>query len=152
MQRKQKKRKKNKFVHVSALPNQFKKALTHICNTYKWVVEGSPTLHTAEKKSSTLINVFRRQQARGRHLRSPQLSRELSRPADIGWSPGCPDVAQYNKPHTWWGGESKLKNSHTHTKPMCCTCFRCFLSSPDSGSGRGGRISAFVGAITCKEV
>lgn len=105
MQRKQKKRKKNKFVHVSALPNQFKKALTHICNTYKWVVEGSPTLHIAEKKSSTLINVFRRQQARGWRLRSPQLSRELSRPADIGWSPGCPDVAQYNKPHTWWGGK-----------------------------------------------
>lgn len=31
------------------------------------------------------------------------------------------------------------------------TCFRCFFSSIASGSGRGGRISAFVGAITCRE-
>lgn len=31
------------------------------------------------------------------------------------------------------------------------TCFRCFLSSIASGSGRGGRISALVGAITCVE-
>lgn len=35
---------------------------------------------------------------------------------------------------------------------MGCTCLRCFLSSIDSSSGRGGRISALVGAITWKEV
>lgn len=29
------------------------------------------------------------------------------------------------------------------------TCFKCFLSSPASGSGRGGNISALVGAMTC---
>lgn len=29
------------------------------------------------------------------------------------------------------------------------TCFRCFFSSVASGSGKGGRISALLGAMTC---
>lgn len=53
----------------------------------------------------------------------------------------CHDAAESYKLH-------QKKDGVNHTKHI--TCFRCFFSSPASGSGRGGRISALVGAITCR--
>lgn len=47
---------------------------------------------------------------------------------------------------TCWAILQTLPLFFSHSSP---TCFKCFFSSNDSGSGRMGSTSALVGAITC---
>lgn len=148
MQRQQEKKKRKTCIYVSALQNQLPRLKLYL-QYIQLCWSRKPLLFTQLKEKLHLYwNIVNKQTQRKRLLSStwvPDMSANLIYMPVAPWVIGraLTDSVQQNKKILPW---SNTRGKIGQIK--CSTCFRCFFSSHASGSGRGGRISALVGAIT----
>lgn len=121
-------------------------ALTLIYNTYNSAEEGTPYSSHCWKGSFTFIQEYDQVAVPGcqKVLFKVHMCATVV-PSGFGLSSDCRSAAHSEN----W---AMIKIQGESRQITSVTCLRCFLSSPASGSGRGGRISALVGAITCRHI